>query len=94
MLATEEQAREVTQLLLAWNDGGESVLEKSVPLVYNEQRRLTQHRVWLGRPDHTLQAIALINETYLQVLKVSSETVRRDWRLAKVWLLRELSGGG
>ncbi len=27
------------------------------------------------------------------VLKVSSETVLRDWRLAKVWLLRELSGG-
>jgi len=28
-----------------------------------------------------------------QVLKVSAETVMRDWRLAKVWLLRELSGG-
>jgi len=27
------------------------------------------------------------------VLKVSSETVMRDWKLAKVWLLRELSGG-
>ncbi len=28
-----------------------------------------------------------------EVLKVSEETVMRDWRLAKVWLLRELSGG-
>jgi RNA polymerase sigma-70 factor, ECF subfamily len=27
------------------------------------------------------------------VLKVSPETVMRDWRLAKVWLLREMSGG-
>ena len=27
------------------------------------------------------------------VLRVSEETVLRDWRLAKVWLLRELSGG-
>lgn len=27
------------------------------------------------------------------VLKVSSETVMRDWKLAKVWLLRELGGG-
>jgi RNA polymerase sigma factor (TIGR02999 family) len=27
-----------------------------------------------------------------EVLKVSSETVARDWRLAKSWLLRELSG--
>jgi len=28
-----------------------------------------------------------------KVLNVSSETVMRDWRLAKVWLVRELSGG-
>ncbi len=28
-----------------------------------------------------------------EVLKVSTETVVRDWRLAKVWLLRELSEG-
>jgi RNA polymerase sigma factor (sigma-70 family) len=27
------------------------------------------------------------------VLKVSPETVMRDWRLAKLWLLRELSEG-
>jgi len=28
-----------------------------------------------------------------EVLKVSVETVQRDWRLAKIWLLRELSRG-
>jgi len=28
------------------------------------------------------------------VLGVSAETVQRDWRVAKAWLLRELSGGG
>ena len=28
-----------------------------------------------------------------EVLRVSSETVMRDWKLAKVWLLRELSRG-
>ena len=27
-----------------------------------------------------------------EVLKVSAETVMRDWKLAKAWLLRELSG--
>src|SRR4029450_2782550 len=31
-----------------------------------------------------------VDET-AEVLKVSPETVKRDWRLAKVWLLRELS---
>jgi RNA polymerase sigma-70 factor, ECF subfamily len=36
-------------------------------------------------------------EESAEVLKVSPETVKRDWRLAKVWLLRELtteSGNG
>jgi RNA polymerase sigma factor (TIGR02999 family) len=33
-----------------------------------------------------------IEET-AEVLKVSVETVQRDWRLAKVWLLREMSEG-
>ena len=27
-----------------------------------------------------------------EVMKVSSDTVMRDWKLAKVWLLRELRG--
>ena len=33
-----------------------------------------------------------IKET-AEVLKVSPETVQRDWRLAKIWLLRELTEG-
>ena len=28
-----------------------------------------------------------------EVLKISSDTVMRDWNLAKVWLLRDLRGG-
>ena len=28
-----------------------------------------------------------------EVLKVSNETVMRDWKMAKVWLLRELRKG-
>ena len=31
-------------------------------------------------------------EETAEVLKVSPETVMRDWRLAKAWLLREMSG--
>ena len=29
-----------------------------------------------------------------EALQISPETVRRDWRLAKAWLLKFLSGGG
>ena len=34
----------------------------------------------------------LTEDETAEVLKVSSETVTRDWRLAKVWLLRALEG--
>jgi RNA polymerase sigma factor (TIGR02999 family) len=33
-------------------------------------------------------------EETADVLHVSTETVKRDWRLAKLWLLRELEGNG
>jgi len=33
-------------------------------------------------------------EETAQALDISPETVQRDWRFAKVWLLREISGRG
>jgi len=193
MIASQGQTpQEVTRLLLAWNEGDEGALEKLVPHVYQELRRLARRQMLRERPGHTLQTTALINEAYLrlvdlrnvqwqnrahffalcarlmrrilvdfarsrqyakrggggqpvsldeslvvspvhstdlvavddalkdlakvdarkaqvvelrffggltveesaEVLEVSPETVRRDWRLAKAWLLRELSQGG
>ena len=182
---------EITRLLAAWTDGDQSALEKLVPLVESELRRLAHHYMGRERPGHTLQTSALVNEAYIrlidwknvrwqnrahffgvsaqlmrrilvdfarqrnylkrgggalevslaqaegiaverdydlvaldeaivalsqidqrkaqvvelrffgglsvkevaEVLKVSDETVTRDWRLAKVWLLRELQQG-
>ncbi len=34
----------------------------------------------------------LTNEEVAEVLKISTETVKRDWRFARTWLLRELAG--
>ncbi len=31
-------------------------------------------------------------EEIAEVLKISPETVKRDWRFSRTWLLRELSG--
>ncbi len=183
--------QEVTRLLLAWSNGEQEALEKLIPLVYRELRRLAHHYMERERPGHTLQSTALVHEAYqrlvdlrevhwqnrahffavsaqlmrrilvdfarsrrylkrggewrqvsldearavspdrradivalddalgalagvdprksrvvemrffgglsvketAEVLKVSQETVLRDWRLAKVWLLRQLSKG-
>jgi hypothetical protein len=35
----------------------------------------------------------LTEEETAEVLRVSRETVKRDWKLAKVWLLCELTDG-
>jgi RNA polymerase sigma-70 factor, ECF subfamily len=34
------------------------------------------------------------NDEIAEVLQVSAETVKRDWRFARTWLLRELSANG
>jgi RNA polymerase sigma-70 factor (ECF subfamily) len=181
---------DVTQWLMAWSNGDESALERLIPLVHSELRRLAKRYMRRERPGHTLQTTALVNEAYVrlidagrvkwqdrahflaisarlmrrilvdyarsrnydkrggearhvaleeaavysedrapdlialddvlralaetdprksqivelrffgglsveetaEVLKVSPDTVGRDWRLAKAWLLRELSG--
>jgi RNA polymerase sigma factor (TIGR02999 family) len=189
-MATPE-SHEVTRLLLAWSEGDQEALDRLMPLVYGELRRLAQSYMRREQAGHTLQTTALIHEAYLRLidagqvrlesrthffavasrlmrqilvdfarsrgyqkrggdaqqvsldealvigqprdedlvaldealtalaevderkarvvelrffgglteaemaetLKVSPETVRRDWRLAKSWLLLKLSGG-
>jgi RNA polymerase sigma factor (TIGR02999 family) len=183
-----EARPEITGLLLAWSRGEQEALNRLIPLVYDELRRLAHRYMRQERPGHTLQSTALVHEVYerlidsqrvqwqnrvhffavaaqlmrrvlvdfarsrnylkrggqmskvsldnaltvsrergpdlvalddalnalaaidhrksaivelrffggltveetAEVLKVSPETVMRDWRLAKVWLLREL----
>ncbi|HMJ08402.1 MAG TPA: sigma-70 family RNA polymerase sigma factor [Pyrinomonadaceae bacterium] len=36
----------------------------------------------------------LTNEQTSEVLKISTESVKRDWRFARNWLLREMAGAG
>jgi RNA polymerase sigma-70 factor, ECF subfamily len=66
--------RQITELLLAWNEGEERALERLVPLVHDELHRLA-HRYMAGeRSDHPLQTTALVNEAYLRL--VDSSRVR------------------
>jgi len=39
-----------------------------LPLVYDELRKLAQHRMSLEKQDHTLQATGLVHEAYLRLL--------------------------
>src|SRR6516165_8793853 len=64
---TEPPAGEITQLLLAWRNGDQEALDKLVPLVYVELRRLAARYMSRERSDHTLQTTALVNEAYLRL---------------------------
>jgi RNA polymerase sigma factor (TIGR02999 family) len=61
---------EVTQLLLAWGAGDEVALEQLVPVVYRELRGMARRYMAAERPNHTLQASALVNEAYLKLVDV------------------------
>ena len=60
--------KSITQLLIEWRDGDETALNKLIPLVYEELRRLAHHYMRRERPGHTLQTAALVNEVYLRLV--------------------------
>lgn len=59
---------QVTDLLIAWRDGDHAALSQLTPLVYDELHRLARHYMAEERPNHTLQATALINEAYVRLI--------------------------
>jgi len=64
-------SQEITQLLLAWNQGDEQALNRLMPLVHGELHRLA-HRYMAGeRPGHPLQTTALVHEAYLRLIDSS-----------------------
>ena len=68
--------QEVTQLLVAWRGGDQQALEKLMPLVYDELRRIASRYMKREHPGHTLQTTALVNEAYLRM--VGQQNV--DWQ--------------
>lgn len=59
--------QEVTRLLADWSKGDTSALDRLIPLVHAELRRIAQSQMRQERPGHTLQATALVNEAYLKL---------------------------
>jgi RNA polymerase sigma-70 factor, ECF subfamily len=59
---------EVTQMLLDWGNGDKAALDKLVPVVYQELRRLARYYMRHERAGHTLQTSALVNEAYIRLV--------------------------
>jgi RNA polymerase sigma factor (TIGR02999 family) len=66
----------VSQLLLDWSNGDRAALDKLVPLVQPELRRLARRHMRRERPGHTLQTTALVHEVYLKLVDKSHP----DWQ--------------
>jgi RNA polymerase sigma factor (TIGR02999 family) len=60
--------QEITQLLVAWNNGDTLALERLTPLVHAELHRLARRYMAGERPGHVLQATALVNEAYMRLI--------------------------
>ena len=58
---------EITRLLVEVTRGNNEAESRLVPLVYTELRRLARRYMRQERPDHTLQATALVHEAYLRL---------------------------
>jgi RNA polymerase sigma factor (TIGR02999 family) len=61
---------DVTQALLAHSAGDRSALDALLPQIYGQLRAQAQRALRRERPDHTLSPTALVNETYLKLVRL------------------------
>lgn len=59
---------EVTQILMALEQGQNQAADQLLPLVYGELRRLAAWHLSNEKPGQTLQATALVHEAYLRLV--------------------------
>ena len=67
---------DTTDLLVAARDGGEPALERLLPVVYDELRRLAAAYLRREAKGHTLQPTALAHEAWMRMV----DATRVDWR--------------
>ena len=60
-------APNVTQLLLEWQAGDHAALDKLLPAIQPELRRIARRHMAAERRGHVLQPTALVNEAYLRL---------------------------
>lgn len=67
---------QITEMLAAWADGDTDSLERLLPLVEQELRRIAHSYMRRENANHTLQTTALVNEAYLKLVNQT----RIDWK--------------
>jgi RNA polymerase sigma-70 factor (ECF subfamily) len=67
----------VTALLREWRQGDREALDRLMPIVYEELHRLAGRLMRSERPEHTLQATALVHEAYERLARGSPSPLDR-----------------
>jgi RNA polymerase sigma factor (TIGR02999 family) len=67
---------ELTELLRSWVGGDPEALATAIELAYPQLRRVARACLVRERPDHTMQATALVHEAYLRL----GDLGRIDWQ--------------
>ena len=70
----ESSRGQITQHLIDWRQGDPAALDRLMPSVYGELRRLATVYLRRERHDHTLQATALVHEAYLRLVDAEQVT--------------------
>ena len=63
---------EITNLLHAWGNGDPEALQKLIPLVDQELRRIAHSYMLRERDGHTLQTTALVHEALMRFIQVET----------------------
>jgi RNA polymerase sigma factor (TIGR02999 family) len=75
---------EVTQILQEWSQSDKNAPARLMPLVYEELRQRAAEYLRHERPDHTLQATALVHEVYLKLVDQNRATWKDRAHFASV----------
>lgn len=67
-----EPTKQITELLNQANGGNKQALDRLLPLVYDELKKVAAKQLSFERSNHTLQPTALVNEAYLVLVKQHS----------------------
>jgi RNA polymerase sigma factor (TIGR02999 family) len=67
---------DVTELLLSWRQGDAAALDRLIPVVYDELRRVARRRLRRESSGHALQSTALVHEVYLRLVDVDRMTLK------------------
>ena len=62
------ESGDVTELLTSWRNGDPEALERLIPVVYDELRSIARRHLAREHGAQTIQATALVHETYLKLV--------------------------